>query len=143
MIDWEHYRAEWISLCHQYQLYVITTSKHQPVPIQRGRQLGLEEQGWLLNPIQILKLFIKCASSKLCSLLLPACLLGCTASAAQRSLPTSPFASWAFLALVGSWGISGSGTHLNRRLGGTFIYRSTDAILLVFPEACKRSRSPC
>lgn len=29
MIDWVHYRAEWISLCHQYQLYVITTSKHQ------------------------------------------------------------------------------------------------------------------
>lgn len=33
MIDWEHYRAEWISLCHQYQLYVITTSKHQTAPI--------------------------------------------------------------------------------------------------------------
>lgn len=33
---------------------------------------GSEEQGWLLNPTQILKLFIKCASSKLCSLLLPA-----------------------------------------------------------------------
>lgn len=140
MIDWEHYRAEWISLCHQYQLYVITTSKHQTAPILAAlKAAGSWGSGLVVKTHADFE-----AAYKVClqQAVLPAsaCLPPGLHTFSWSEEPAClSFASWGFLALVRSRGIRGSGTHCNRRLEGTFTFRSVDPIPMVFLEACKRS----
>lgn len=127
MIDWEHYRAEWISLCHQYQLDVITTSKHQPIQAA-WKAAGSPGAGLLVKPdTDFGAVYEMCLQQAV----LPA--LGCAPSAAQRSLPASPLPP----GIPGSGGGTGYQQIWDSGRQETFTYRSADPILMVFPEELK------